>query len=224
MSPEVTTANMQQAATPQQILEQLKAGNARFVSGQLTARDYQREIVITQAGQYPLAVVLSCMDSRVQTQLIFDLGLGDIFSIRVAGNVVSPAILGSIEYSCLAAGAKVILVLGHTGCGAVQATIDQLSQQSSTQDTQQQDDNLAAITTPIAQAIRAAMATHANPSSDDADFVQHATHLNVQHALEHIRGSSSKKLRDLIDDGEVLLCGAIYDIATGRVEFDNGVC
>jgi carbonic anhydrase/SulP family sulfate permease len=214
---DVSTREIQDRATPEQVLRLLKDGNKRFVAGQPVMRDPRRQMSATSSGQYPLAVVLSCMDSRVATEMIFDLGLGDVFSIRIAGNVTSEEELGSMEYGCALAGAKLLLVLGHTRCGAVTSTIDLVADGA---DVLQVGDyeNLAAITGPISESVRAETETVSERNGRNEAFVTRVTVLNVRRTMCAIREKSGT-LRSLIDDGKIVLIGGIYDVATGEVEF-----
>jgi carbonic anhydrase len=166
-------------------------------------------------------VVLACMDSRIATEMIFDLGLGDVFSVRVAGNIASKENLGSMEYGCAVSGAKLLLVLGHTRCGAVTATIDQIANGT---DAAQAGplENLAAITGRIAKSVNAEVETSTDRNGSNEVFVRRVTVLNVRRTMEEIV-EKSDALRNLIDEERILLAGGIYDVATGEVEFFDSV-
>ena len=214
---DVTTREIQSQATPDNILTLLQEGNIRFVDDQPINRDNRRQVDITADGQFPLAVVLSCMDSRIATEKLFDVGLGDLFSVRVAGNIVSPMQLGSLEFDCAIAGAKLLVVLGHTRCGAVSATINQLSH-----DNRQQDlpvcDNLSHITDKIAEAVKAETQTTTERHSGNERFVNRVTEINVRRTMDDIQRHSGT-LNQLIADNKIKLVGAIYDVETGAVNF-----
>ena len=214
---DVTTREIQDRATPAQVLRVLAEGNERFVGGQQIMRDTRRQVDMTSAGQHPLAVVLACMDSRVATEMIFDLGLGDLFSVRVAGNVASEQELGSLEYGCGIAGAKLLLVLGHTRCGAVTATINQVAEGGGARQAGGFE-NLAILTGRIAESVHAETETTSERNGNNEAFVGRVTLLNVRRTMREIR-DKSETLRGLIEEGKILLVGAIYDVETGRVEF-----
>ena len=211
------TKENQQKMSPSEILELFKAGNERFASGNVDMRDFLKHVGETADGQYPLAVVLACMDSRISTEAIFDMGIGDLFSIRIAGNVVGFRELGSMEYGCAIAGASLLVVLGHTRCGAVTAAVD-LHEKRNTAVDATGCANLDSITDEIVDAIRDESDTDYNRSASNQEFVDSVAEQNVRHSMQRIHDSSSK-LRALIDDGAVMLVGGMYDVATGRVRF-----
>lgn len=202
---------------PRDILEELKQGNRRFVDGETLMHDRHGQIVATAAAQYPLAVVLACMDSRIATEMIFDLRLGEVFSVRVAGNTVGARELGSIEYGCAVVGAKLVLVLGHTRCGAVTAAVD-FAARGVDALAETGCEHVAAITDDIAESIAAETDTSADRTAGNEAFVDRVAALNVRRTAEQICARSST-LRRLADEGEILLAGAIYDVKSGRVEF-----
>jgi carbonic anhydrase/SulP family sulfate permease len=212
-----STQELQQQASPDRVLRMLREGNERFARGEPIARDARRQVGVTSSAQYPLAVVLSCMDSRLATEMIFDLGLGDVFSVRIAGNLAGERELGSMEYGCAKAGAKLLLVLGHTRCGAVTATIDLLAAGNGELGTTNCE-HLDSITACIAESVRAETQTTADRNGENEEFVHRVAVQNVRHTIEQIR-ERSRTLRGLIDEGRVALVGAIYDVTTGRVEF-----
>ncbi len=214
---DVSTRDIQEQLTPAAVLRLLKDGNARFISGRRLHRDLVRQVDATADGQHPVAVILSCIDSRIATELIFDLGLGDIFSVRLAGNVVDERVLGSMEFACRLAGAKLILVLGHTRCGAVKAScdfaargVDPLEATGLT--------NLPALTADIGEAVRMEPSADGERSAANEAFVDRVAHINVENMMQCIR-RQSPALRQMIDTGEIGLEGAMYDVRTGVTEF-----
>ena len=202
--PEVQTRESQAAMTPSAALERLKAGNARFAANKMKERDWSAKVVATASGQFPYAAILACMDSRAPVEVVFDQGLGDVFGIRVAGNVVNDDELGSLEYA-LKVGAKLIVVLGHTDCGAVKGAIDGVKL-----------GNLTGLLAKIHPAVAAA-GCH---SSKDGACVTKVAEMNVRQSMKEIR-ARSPYLRKYLDEGKVKLVGAMYDVATGRVTFLN---
>ncbi|MBL4798710.1 MAG: bifunctional SulP family inorganic anion transporter/carbonic anhydrase [Oleispira sp.] len=218
---DVTTREIQNKAKPSDVLEMLKEGNKRFVSGEPIIRDSRRQIDNTAEGQFPQAMVLTCMDSRVATEMMFDVGLGDLFSLRVAGNVAAEQELGSMEYGCGIAGAKLILVLGHTGCGAVAATVDLVAKGDDKADAGEGFNNLSVITNKIAHCVHEETQTQGDDRhAKNTDFVKRITEINVQQTMKDVYQKSSV-LRNLIDQEKVLLVGGIYNVKTGEVEFLN---
>lgn len=197
----------QQAMTPAQALERLRAGNARFVAGEMLERDLGRQVGQTAAGQYPFAVILGCIDSRVPPEFVFDQGIGDVFSARIAGNFVNTDILGSMEFATAVAGSKLIVVLGHTECGAVKGACDQVEL-----------GNLTQTLSNLAPAIYAVTGVDGPRSSENAAFVSAVTRKNVEQTVQNVL-DRSHVIRDLHAEGEVLVVGAIHDVATGRVTF-----
>lgn len=196
--------------TPESALDMLVQGNKRFVERKMTERDFQAQIAATSGGQWPFAAILGCIDSRVSNELVFDQGIGDIFSARVAGNVVNTDILGSLEFACAVAGSKLVVVLGHSSCGAVKGACD--------------DVELGNLTSMLAK-IKPAIAAVAEPtdaaqrSSKNTDFVNAVTLENVHLSVESLR-QQSEVLRDLEQQGKIKIVGALYDVATGKVEFE----
>ena len=192
--------------TAREALEILKAGNARFVAGKGTHRNLPASVRATASGQNPFGAIVSCMDSRVPIELVFDLTIGDAFSLRVAGNVVNSDILASLEFATKLAGAKLILVLGHTRCSAVQGAIDGVS-----------FGNLTATLAKLAPAVSAA-----GPRTSGGDgFADRVARLNVRNAMAEIR-STSPVLRELLEGDAVRLAGGLYDIQTGKATFFDG--
>jgi carbonic anhydrase len=200
---QVQTKESQAAITPTKALELLKEGNARFVAGKRTPRDLNAQVAAAVAGQYPYAVIVSCMDSRVPAELVFDLGIGDVFSVRVAGNVIDTDSLGSLEYAAKVIGVKSILVLGHSDCGAIKGAIDDVKL-----------GNLTALLAKIQPAIGSAGAPRG--TSKDKAFVGRVAEQNVRLGMKEIR-KKSPVLREMIESGKVGLAGGMYDLATGKV-------
>ena len=193
----VQTRATQTATTPAAALEKLKEGNQRFVAGQSLIRDYPAQVRASSSGQYPFAVILSCIDSRCSPEQIFDQGVGDIFDARVAGNVLNDDILGSMEFACQLAGAKLIMVVGHTKCGAIKGAASHTELGHLT--------GLLAKIEPVV--------TGKSPAEIDAAAVA-----NVKRVLEQIR-ERSPILAGMISRGEIALAGGISDLDTGRVDF-----
>jgi carbonic anhydrase len=200
------TKEQRDRMTPGEVIEEMKRGNERFRAGKMVARDYLAQQQFTAAGQYPAAVVLGCLDSRAPAEIIFDTGIGDTFNGRIAGNVVNDDLLGSMEFACAVAGAKVVLVFGHTACGAVKGAID--------------DVELGNLTGLLARIKPAISATKFNgeKSSKNASYVDAVARTNVVLALDNIR-RRSPILEDLEKKGSIQIVGSMYDLATGKVEF-----
>jgi len=201
-------AESQSAITPSQAIEILKEGNARFVSKASTPRDYPSQVAATSGGQYPFAAVVSCIDSRIPTEIIFDQGIGDIFNARIAGNFVNEDILGSLEFACKVAGAKAIVVMGHTSCGAVKGACDKAELGNLTQ--------MLEKITPAVDAVETAEG--ADRSSANAAFVDAVAAKNVELTLANIK-KNSQVLSEMIEAGEIEIIGAMYDVASGKVSF-----
>ena len=201
------TKEMQSSLTPHKAIELLREGNKRFVNNLKVNRNLLQQVNETSAGQYPLAVVLSCIDSRTSAELIFDQGLGDIFSVRVAGNIINEDILGSMEFACKVAGAKALVVLGHSKCGAVKGACDHVEMGNLT--------NLLAKLQPAVYAEKTV--TDDRTSANDV-FVEKVATLNVIMAMHQIHEKSTI-LNDMISRGEIALIGGMYDVETGIVDF-----
>ena len=218
---DVTTREVQEKLTPARVLQVLKEGNDRFASGRRLQRDLIRQVDATSTGQHPMAVVLSCIDSRSPAEILFDLGLGDIFSVRLAGNVLSRKVLGSMEFACKVAGAKLILVLGHTSCGAVKATCDIVGKGL---DTVQATGltNLPYLVEPISKAVRMETTTTQNRVGSNYEFVDRVAAIHVRNVMVAIR-QESPTLRDMIDAGQIQVAGAMYNVKSGQVEFMSAV-
>lgn len=204
----VRTKAERDALSPAQVLERFKSGNERFVTGQMTNRDLLMEKRGTAAGQHPSAVVLSCMDSRAPAEFLFDKGIGEIFNARVAGNVLNSDMTGSLEFGCAVAGAKLIVVLGHTECGAIKGAIDDVEMGS-----------LTGLLERIHPAVVDSKAKGAGDhTSSNASLVQAVTNKHVELTIHQLR-RVSPILRELEEKGELKIVGGIYDVASGRVHF-----
>lgn len=201
------TKEMQAAITPSKALELLKEGNQRFVSNLKINRNLLQQANETSDGQHPFAVILSCIDSRTSAELIFDQGLGDIFSVRIAGNIINEDILGSMEFGCKVAGSKIIVVLGHTKCGAVKGACDHVEM-----------GNLTALLTKIRPAVDDETQTKENRNSGNPDFVENVSVINVKRTVKSIM-ERSPILKEMIEKGEIGIVGGTHDITTGEVDF-----
>lgn len=201
------TKEMQAAITPTMALDLLKDGNKRFISNLKINRNLLQQANETTDGQHPFAVILSCIDSRTSAELIFDQGLGDIFSIRIAGNIVNEDILGSMEFGCKVAGAKIILVLGHTKCGAVKGACDNVAL-----------GNLTSLIAKIKPAVEQESTVLENRNASNETFVENVTEINVHLMLKNIL-SKSPIISEMVHNNEIKLQGGIHDISTGEVRF-----
>ena len=203
------TKASQDAISPAKALELLKEGNQRFTAKQQVERDLNLQVEQTSTGQFPFATVLSCIDSRVPAELVFDQGIGDIFSVRIAGNFVNADILGSMEFASKLAGTKLILVLGHTACGAVKGACDHAEL-----------GNLTGMLDNIAPAVDAIVvpSAAAERTSANIDFVNAVGTKNVELTIDRIR-EESPVLAEMEQTGEIQIVGGMYDIATGKVNF-----
>ena len=201
------TQKTQAATTPANALQMLRDGNARFVQGKMLERDYMQQVKATGDGQFPFAAIVGCIDSRASNELIFDQGIGDIFSARVAGNFINDDMLGSLEFACAAAGAKLIVVVGHTECGAVKGACDDVVL-----------GNLTQTLANIKPAVAAVSGHESDRSSGNPKFVQAVADKNVELTLARIQ-ERSPILRGMADQGDIGLAGAMYDVHTGQVTF-----
>jgi carbonic anhydrase len=199
------TKEMQNQITPSAAVKLLKDGNQRFVNNLKMNRNLLQQVNETSESQHPFAVIVSCMDSRTSAELIFDQGLGDVFSIRIAGNVVNEDILGSAEFGCKVVGAKVIVVLGHTGCGAIKGAIANVDL-----------GHLHFITHKVQRCIPALKTKY--PNASENDMCSHVTKENILLGVSDLKSRSSI-LEDMEYKGEIKIIGALYDISTGVVEF-----
>ncbi len=204
------TRETQATMTPQKALEYLKDGNLRFQNNLRANRNLLQQVNETVDGQFPFATVLSCIDSRVSAELVFDQGLGDIFSIRIAGNFINEDILGSMEFACKLAGTKLIVVLGHTSCGAVKGACDHVRLGNLTALVKKIEPAVASVAEPTDEALR---------NSSNADFVDSVAHKNVEMSIQNIH-QQSPILNEMEKKNEILIVGAMYDISSGQVEFD----
>ena len=198
-----------QNITPAEALQRLKEGNFRFINNISNRPDYLGQVEETKDAQAPFAAILSCMDSRTSAELIFDQGLGDIFSIRIAGNVVTNSILGSLEYATAAASAKLIVVLGHTGCGAIKGACDDV-----------QLGHLTGLLARIRPAVELERSVKESRDSSNPAFVQKVCEINVRHSVAQILEQSPVILK-LVAEGKLMIAGAIYDVATGLARFGD---
>jgi carbonic anhydrase len=203
------TKSTQAAMTPESALAELKAGNARFVAGHPLKRDLPADVKATASGQYPYAVVLSCLDSRQPIEIVLDQGIGDIFSARVAGNVLNDDILGSMEFACKLSGSKLITVIGHSNCGAIKGAIDDA-----------QLGNLTGLLGKIKPAMDAVPADVQPRTTKNHDFVDDVSEANVRLVMQQIR-ERSPVLKEMLDNGQIGLVGGMYDLSTGKVHFFN---
>jgi len=202
----VLTKAEQDALTPDMVIQSLKEGNQRFMRNDLTARDHSAQVRKSTKSQFPKAIILSCVDSRVPVEDVFDRGIGDIFVARVAGNFVNEDILGSMEFACKVSGSKLVLVMGHEHCGAVKAAVD--------------DVKLGNIT-PMLSKIRPAVESiqySGDRSSKNQEFVHMASESNVRNTMKKIR-SDSPILKEMEEKGEIKIIGAVYDMDDGSVDF-----
>ena len=201
------TKELQESISPSKALEILKDGNKRFVSNLKINRNLLQQANETSDGQHPFAVILSCIDSRTSVELIFDQGLGDVFSVRIAGNIINEDILGSMEFGCKVAGSKIIVVLGHTKCGAVKGACDHVEM-----------GNLTALLTKIRPAVDDEVTIKEHRNSGNAVFVEKVSAINVKRTVKAIM-ERSPILKEMIESGQIGIVGGTHDISTGEVEF-----
>ncbi len=204
---EVLSQEEQAAMNPDDVIAILKKGNIRFTNNNLTARDHSAQVRNSVEGQYPKAIVLSCIDSRIPVEDVFDRGIGDLFVARVAGNVVNTDILGSMEYGCKVAGSKLILVLGHEHCGAVNAAIKDV-----------QMGNITEMLSKIRPSVIQAKDSFPEGDVKNAKYVHQVCVFNVQSAMAQIQ-EQSEILKSMIASGEIKIVGAVYDMDSGKVDF-----
>ena len=203
------TRETQATMTPQKSLQYLKEGNLRFQNNLKANRNLLEQVNDTSDGQFPFATILSCIDSRVSAELVFDQGLGDIFSVRIAGNFVNEDILGSMEFACKLAGTKLIVVLGHTACGAVKGACDDAKMGNLTKLIEKITPAVNAVSEPKDVSLR---------NSKNAEFVDTVAEKNVQLTIDRIH-AESPILSEMEKNGEIMIVGAVYDINTGEVKF-----
>ena len=199
---ETLTKEIQSKISPNDAVARLQSGNKRFLASQKTERHLLSQVTQTGAGQYPFAALLSCIDSRVPAELVFDQGIGDIFNVRVAGNIINEDILGSLEYSCKVAGSKLVLVLGHTRCGAVTAACKHVEL-----------GNITALLDKIQPAVSAIV-----KGDLTEEMIEEVVVKNVEISIEQIR-EKSPILKEMEEHGDIQILGAIYDVNTGGVNF-----
>lgn len=202
---------IQQSISPRVALNLLKEGNSRFVFNLKSNRDLLQQVNDTRNGQWPFATILSCIDSRTSAELIFDQGLGDIFSVRIAGNIINTDILGSMEFACKIAGSKLIVVLGHSRCGAVKGACDHIAM-----------GNLTELLSKLQPAVYEEKTTTENRNSDNETFVENVAELNVKRTVKAII-ERSFILEQLVENGVIGVVGAMYDVENGKVEFYDDV-
>lgn len=205
--PIIQTRESQKRMTPEKALELLKAGNKRFVEGDMLNKDLREQVSATAGGQFPFAVILSCQDSRTSSEVLFDLNKGDAFSIRIAGNIVNEDVLGGLEFSAKLMGARLIAVIGHTRCGAIRGAIDNAEL-----------GHLTALLKRIRPAVESTLADRKPQGAVDAKFVEAVAKENVLLAMRQIREQSSV-LNEMIELKQVGLVGGMYNLSTGKVKF-----
>jgi|TARA_B110000971_G_C19848219_1_gene425823 carbonic anhydrase len=203
------TKETQAAMTPESSLQALKDGNQRFINASQLVRDLNAQVDATSMGQYPFATVLHCIDSRVSAEHVFDQGIGDLFSIRIAGNFVNEDILGSMEFACKLAGTKVLVVLGHTACGAVKGACDHARMGNLTALVNKIEPAVDAVEHPVDESMR---------NSSNIGFVNSVASKNVEMTLSNIR-NKSEILNQMESSGDLIIIGGMYDIADGKVTF-----
>jgi carbonic anhydrase len=201
------TKELQAAITPDMALNLLKEGNRRFMNNLKANRNLLEQANETSDGQHPFAIILSCIDSRTSAELIFDQGLGDIFSVRIAGNIINEDILGSMEFACKMAGAKIIAVLGHSKCGAVKGACDHVEM-----------GNLTALLSKIQPAVYDEKTELQNRNSNNPVFVEKVAVINVKRTF-HAIIERSPILKEMLQNGEIKLIGGMHEISTGEVTF-----
>ena len=202
---------LQASISPRKALEILKEGNNRFINNLKAHRNLLEQVNETRDGQWPFATILSCIDSRTSAELIFDQGLGDVFSVRIAGNIVNTDILGSMEFACKVAGSKLIVVLGHTKCGAVKGACDHVEM-----------GNLTELLSKIQPAVYQEKTTSENRNSSNSTFVENVAEINVKRNVKNII-ERSFVLEQMIENGEIGIVGAMHNIETGEVSFYDDV-
>jgi carbonic anhydrase len=203
------TKEWQQALTPEQIIALAKTGNQRFVRGERIDRDYVSDVRATKKGQYPAAIVLSCIDSRAPAEIIFDAGIGNLFNARIAGNFVDVDLAGSMEFACKVSGSKVVLVMGHTSCGAIKGAIDGVKL-----------GNLTALLEKIRPTVDAMKDFPGEHTSKNAAYVDAVAKENVRLTVEQIR-KISPILQEMEQKHQIMIVGAMYNVATGKVDFQS---
>lgn len=201
----IVTREYQESLTPTQVLEFLKEGNQRFLNNEKIERDFDQQRKNLKSAQHPIAIILGCIDSRVPSELIFDLGLGDVFNVRIAGNILNDDVLGSLEFACKVVGAKLIVVMGHTDCGAIKAACSGV--------------RLAHISS-IMEKIDPVINSIKRENQTEEDFVNDVTHANTVLVKREIIAKSSI-LREMKDQGAIEIVNAVYSVEDGVVTFDD---
>lgn len=201
------TQAIPQDISPVEAIKILKKGNFRFLNNLKVKSDLLEQVNETKDGQWPFAAILSCMDSRTSAELVFDLGLGDIFSIRIAGNIITEGVLGSLEYATAVVGSRLIVVLGHTGCGAIKGACDNV-----------QMGNITSVLDKIQSSVRMENTVTEDRTSNNPEFVNSVAMLNVQNSVNKILEQSSI-IKQLVDEGKVAILPAMYNVSTGMVSF-----
>lgn len=201
------TKNIQDNLTPKDAYKILVEGNQRFVKNEKAQRNLQDQVFETSNGQYPFAVILSCIDSRVPAELVFDQGIGDIFSVRVAGNIVNEDVLGSVEYGCKVAGSKIVVVMGHTKCGAVTAACKNVEL-----------GNITPLLNKIKPAVNDVKMNSENTGEMSSTSIEKVAVLNVELSIKRIR-KESPILSEMENNNEIEIIGALYNVSNGHVEF-----
>lgn len=204
---------MQQTVPPAEALQRLREGNLRFANDTRSVASLISQVNRSQhaGGQQPFATILTCSDSRVPAEIIFDQGIGDLFVIRVAGNIVAPSLVGSVEFASATFGTSLVVVMGHTSCGAIKATLDVLRNA-----TELPSDNIRDIVDRIRPAAKSVL--EAGSGRSDAEIVEHAIRANVRASVDHLR-HGSRVLEDMVRSGQVMIVGAEYDLSSGAVDF-----
>ncbi|MBP6184070.1 MAG: carbonic anhydrase [Saprospiraceae bacterium] len=205
------TKELQDSISPRKALELLKDGNERFINNLKANRNLLEQVNDTRDGQFPFAIILSCIDSRTSAELIFDQGLGDIFSVRIAGNIVNTDILGSMEFACKVAGSKLIVVLGHSKCGAVKGACDHVEM-----------GNLTELLSKLQPAVYQENTIVKNRTSTNTEFVENVAQINVKRSVKNII-ERSFILEQMVENGEIGVVGAMHNIETGEVTFYDDV-
>lgn len=207
MKMKTLTKELQNNLTPETAIDILKKGNERFVNNLKANRNLLQQVNETSDGQHPFAFILSCIDSRTSAELIFDQGLGDVFSCRIAGNILNEDILGSMEFACKVAGSKVVVVLGHTKCGAIKGACDNV-----------QLGNLTELIKKIKPAVEAEKTTNKDRNSGNSEFVENVASINVRLVKKQILERSSV-IKEMVANDEIAIIGGMYDVETGVVDF-----
>ena len=202
------TKEMQQKITPDMAFDLLKEGNKRFINNLKANRNLLQQANETSDGQHPFAIILSCIDSRTSAELIFDQGLGDIFSVRIAGNIINEDILGSMEFACKVAGSKIIVVLGHSKCGAVQGACNHVEM-----------GNLTSLLAKIRPSIDDEKTVTEERNADNPEFVEKVTKVNVKRVMKEIV-ERSPIIKEMLEKNEIKLIGGYHELSTGEVNFD----